>query len=112
MKQVREVVSIIFDAPMRDMTYVEYFGYINTGGKITARSLLDLATVLFTFVEEQEKINAKNQAFIDSLQPKAPEEKPQNVDLTAKETQKLSRAEILAKARAAKKAKKTPSDVL
>ena len=106
MKQVRDVVGIIFDAPMQNMSYVEYFAYVNTGGKITARTLLDLCTVLFTFAEEQEKINVKNKELIESLMPK------DNVQQTEETPAKLTRAEILAKAREAKKAKKATVNVV
>ena len=44
------------------MSFVSYFSYVNTAGKVTARSLMDVLTVVCTMVEEQEKKNEQYEA--------------------------------------------------
>ena len=47
---------------MQNMSYISYFKYVNEGGKITARTLIDLCTVIFSYLEEQEKKNEQYEA--------------------------------------------------
>lgn len=44
------------------MTFVAYFNYLNTAGKITAKSLLDTQVVVLSYVEELEKKNEEYEA--------------------------------------------------
>lgn len=62
MNTLRQTISTLFEAPMQGMSFVAYFQYINTNGKITARSLMEIVCILATYAEEQERINEKNEA--------------------------------------------------
>lgn len=68
MQKVRTVVGDLFSAPMGNMNFVSYFQYVNTSGKITAKSLLDLSTALFIFAEEQEAKNEQYEANFKEIQ--------------------------------------------
>lgn len=61
MNLIRIVVGDLFQSPMARMSYPAYLNYVNTSGKITARSLMDLHTIVLTFLEEQEKVNLQNE---------------------------------------------------
>lgn len=62
MNAIRISVGNLFEAPVQNMSFVSYLAYVNTNGKITPRSLMDLITILLIHVEEQEKINEENKA--------------------------------------------------
>lgn len=62
MNKLRQVLGEFMGSPMQNMSYVEYFQYVNQAGKITQRSTLDLLTILYTYAEEQEKINERYEA--------------------------------------------------
>ena len=53
--KIREAVGTIFSTPMQTMSFPAFFAYLNEGGKITARSLMDMMAVTLTYCEEQEK---------------------------------------------------------
>lgn len=61
MNKIRVVIGGYFQSPMSNMNFPAYMNYVNTAGKITARSTMDLATIMFTVLEEQEKINEQNE---------------------------------------------------
>lgn len=66
MNDLRLTISNLFETPIQNMTYVAYFQFVNSSGKITARSLMDLVTILLTHAEEQErKMNQYDQNFVD-----------------------------------------------
>lgn len=54
MKSTKELVGDLFGAPVQNMTYPHYLQYMNEQGKITARSIMDLCSVLLTKIEEYE----------------------------------------------------------
>jgi hypothetical protein len=55
--KLRELVGSYYGAAMQGMSYPAYFNYLNTGGKITARSLMDTQALILTFLEDQEAKN-------------------------------------------------------
>lgn len=61
MNTVRIILGEYFQSPMGTMNFPAYFNYVNTAGKITARSSMDILIVICTALEEQEKINAQNE---------------------------------------------------
>lgn len=61
MNKIRLIVGELFQSPMGNMGFPAYFSYINTAGKITAKSTMDIETVLLAVLEEQEKINQQNE---------------------------------------------------
>lgn len=66
MSKLRELIGSYYGAAMQGMSYPAYFNYLNTGGKITARSLMDTQALILTFLEEQETKNEQIvQNFID-----------------------------------------------
>lgn len=124
MNTLRQTISNLFEAPMQNMNFVSYFQYINTNGKITARSLMEIVCILATYVEEQEKINEKNEAnfkdietILAKLVDKKLDEKVVNESLDTdefittsdKDALRRKRIDNMAKARAARKVKNTPS---
>ncbi len=62
MNKIRITVGEIFQSPLQNLSFVQYMANVNTAGKITAKSLMDLVTVLFTYAEEQEKKNEQYEA--------------------------------------------------
>ena len=60
-RTIRIILGEYFQSPMSNMNFPAYFNYVNTAGKITARSTMDLITILSTALEEQEKINVENE---------------------------------------------------
>lgn len=62
MNSIRISIGTYFQAPMQNMTFAEYFAYINTAGKISARSLMDMVVALATYTEAQEKKNEQYEA--------------------------------------------------
>ncbi len=61
MNKIRTIISAIYQSPMQDMTFPDYFKYVNEGGKVTPRSLLEVQSAILTYIEEQEKINEINE---------------------------------------------------
>lgn len=59
--RIRDVVGAYFGASMQNMSYPAYCNYLNEGGKITARSLMDVQALILTFLEEQEAKNEQNE---------------------------------------------------
>jgi len=57
MNKLKNVIGEIFQSPMNNMSFVSYFQYVNTSGKVTAKSLMDTCTILLTFCDEQEGKN-------------------------------------------------------
>jgi len=57
MNSIRIIIGNVFSSEMGNMSFVRYFNYINEAGKVTARSLMNVVTVLLTFAEEQERKN-------------------------------------------------------
>lgn len=55
MNSLRVAIGNLFESPMGKMSYISYFQYINTGGKLTARSLMETCTIILTYMEDQEK---------------------------------------------------------
>lgn len=120
MNSIRVTIGTLFQAPMGGMNFVEYFTLVNGGGKITARSLMDICTILLTRLEEQEQINAKNELQFNEIanilqkllnekaNAKTPPESHPEGELTAKE----KRINALAKAREAKRLKKEQAVVV
>lgn len=47
---------------MGRMSFVSYFSYVNTTGKITARSIMEVCVVLLEFADQQEKKNEQFEA--------------------------------------------------
>src|SRR5690242_2732536 len=68
MNNIRQVIGIIFKAPMQNMTFVQYFSYLNEGGKLTSRAVQDVLTVLAIFAEEQEKRNEQYEQNFKDIQ--------------------------------------------
>lgn len=62
MNDLRQIIGSLFEAPMGNKSFVSYFKYADEGGKITARTLREVCTVILTFLEEQEKKNQQNEA--------------------------------------------------
>lgn len=62
MNKIRHTVEALFASPIQDMTFVSYMSYINSSGKITAKSILDLCIVALVHLEEQEKKNEQYEA--------------------------------------------------
>ncbi len=62
MNNVRVAIGEVFASPMHNLSFVTYFSTLGVNGKITERSLLELITVLFTYVEEIEKKNEQYEA--------------------------------------------------
>jgi hypothetical protein len=52
---LRDKVSALFGLPIRDTSYRLYLASMNESGKITARSLLDLMTIVLETLDEMEK---------------------------------------------------------
>ena len=52
---LKEKVSLLFGLPVGGTTYALYLGLMNESGKITARSILDLMTIVLDELEEIEK---------------------------------------------------------
>lgn len=131
MNTIRIILGSYFQSPMSNMNFPAYFNYVNTAGKISARSSMDMDSIIFTAIEEQEKVNTQNEENFKQIfeiltklvkTPSAGGEPPlepittrigaePNDVLTEegkKELQKQQRIANLAKAREAKKAKTNP----
>lgn len=61
MNNVRIIIGELFQSSMSNMSFPAYFNYVNTSGKITARSLMELDSVILTLLEAQEKVNQQNE---------------------------------------------------
>ena len=61
MNSIRIAIGELFQSSMSTMNFPSYIAYVNTSGKITSRSMMDLDTVILTFLEAQEKINQQNE---------------------------------------------------
>lgn len=59
MNTIKKAIGSLFGLPVQDMSFPSYFQYVNERGKITARSLLDMMTIVLTELDEQEKRNAQ-----------------------------------------------------
>ncbi len=57
MQKIKDIVGTLFQSPVGNQSFPTYLSYINTAGKVTARSMLDIEAVLLTFAQEQEKKN-------------------------------------------------------
>lgn len=55
MRPIRIIVSELFVTPIQNMSFVAYFQYLNSAGKMTARTHMDLTTILLVAYEEVEK---------------------------------------------------------
>ena len=63
---IRESLTLAFGTPIQNMSFPAYFAYLNTGGKITQRSLMDILTVLCEQLDERQKTEELyNQNFKD-----------------------------------------------
>lgn len=63
---IREALTLAFGTPIQNMGFPAYFSYLNTGGKITQRSLMDILVVLCEQLDEQQKtLEAYKQNFKD-----------------------------------------------
>ena len=60
-RTIRIILGEYFQSPMSNMNFPAYINYVNTAGKITARSTMDLSTIILAAIEEQEKINEQNE---------------------------------------------------
>lgn len=56
---IREGLSLQFGVPIQNMTFMGYLSYLNSNGKISQRSLLDLLILICEQVENQEKREAQ-----------------------------------------------------
>jgi len=52
---LKDKIGNYFGMPMRDVSYRLYLASMNESGKITARSLLDLMTIVLETLDEMEK---------------------------------------------------------
>lgn len=64
MNSLRLTLSELYQAPVQSMSWVAYFQYLNSVGKITARSQMDLSVILLTHLEELQK---KNEQYEDNF---------------------------------------------
>lgn len=113
---------------MSRMNFPAYFQYVNTAGKVSARSLMEIEAVILTILEEQEKINLQNEENFKqifeilaklvkkepNIEPTKPSDNPKTAGIeesgtTSKEALRLKRIENLKKAREARKAKTNPT---
>ncbi len=62
MNTIRRSVEVLFESPIQNMSFVAYLSNVNSAGKITARSLMDLSTLCLTYIEELEKKNEQYEA--------------------------------------------------
>lgn len=62
MNNIRIELGDLFGAPVQEMNFASYMQYINAAGKITARSLMDITTILLAKVEDQEQQLARYEA--------------------------------------------------
>jgi hypothetical protein len=130
-RNIRVIIGEVFKSPMSHMNYPQYFQYINTTGKITARSLMEVEAVILTFLEEQEKVNLQNEENFKqifeilakivnnevSLATTTPVEAPKTVETEmsstilpdSKELLRQKRIANLQKAREARKLKTNPT---
>lgn len=120
MNDLRLIIGNLFEAPMGRMTMVSYFEYINSSGKLTARTLMEICTVILTFLEEQQRKNDQYEANfleiekilsklvnqkVENKQEEVPAPEPKIIRTPEKEALYQRRVASLAKARATKKAK-------
>lgn len=61
MNSIRIIVGEVFQSPMSDMNFPAYISYVNTAGKVSPRSMLELEAVMLVILEQQEKINQQNE---------------------------------------------------
>lgn len=54
-KTIRERVETLFGLPAMKMPWSLYIAQLNEAGKLTARSIMDIMTVVLTSLEEQEQ---------------------------------------------------------
>lgn len=67
MRTIRIIIGEYFQSPMGSMNFPAYFNYVNVAGKITPRSQMELETILFIAIEEQEKINKQNEEHFEQI---------------------------------------------
>lgn len=60
MVRIREILGTFFGSSMGKMTFPQYLSYVNSAGKITARSTMEILAVVCTVLENQETINDQN----------------------------------------------------
>lgn len=59
-RTIRIILGEYFQSPAGSMNFPSYFNYINTAGKHTARSMMDLEAIFSAAIEEQERQNIEN----------------------------------------------------
>ncbi|MBZ5529723.1 MAG: hypothetical protein LAN71_17740 [Acidobacteriia bacterium] len=86
-QNLRNKISLLFGLPAMKMPWSLYLAQLNEAGKLTARSTMDILTVVLTSMEEQEE-KIKSLQPEKTIQMEADEESKSKIPEAIKDTPK------------------------